>query len=72
MWVIVAMSLAFGDSPKLTVMPGPEYQTKADCLKAVHVHADFEGDKGGVQFSFCVPKDSVQIGPATADSGKHQ
>jgi hypothetical protein len=72
MWVIVAMSLAFGDSPKLTIMPGPEYQTKEDCLKAVHLHADFESEKGGVQFSICVPKDSVQIGRSSADNGKQE
>jgi hypothetical protein len=75
MWVIVAMSLAFGDGPKLTVVPGPEYQTEADCVRATHVHGDFDSRHGGVQFSFCVPKDSVQIGRASPepspDADKH-
>ena len=71
MWVIVAMSLAFGNSPKVTVMPGPEYKTKSDCIRAAHVHADFNSEEGGVQFSFCVPKDSVQIGGPSPDTDKH-
>ena len=70
MWVIVAMNLAFGDTPKLTVMPGPEYQTKAACIRAAHVHADFNSERGGVQFSFCVPKDSVQIGRADPNASE--
>jgi hypothetical protein len=72
MWVIVAMSLAFGDGPKFTVMPGAEYKTKDDCIQAMHIHADFDSEQGGVQFSFCVPKDSVQIGRASPDIDKHE
>jgi|GEM_PF-5830001 len=68
MWVIVGMSLAFGDTPKVTVMPGPEYKTKSDCIRAAHVHADFNSEQGGVRFSFCVPKDSVQIGRSGRDT----
>ena len=70
MWVIVAMNLAFGDTPKVTVMPGPEYQTKDECIRAANVHADFNSEEGGVRFSFCVPKDSVQIGRADRNTGK--
>lgn len=70
MWVIVAMNLAFGDTPKVTVMPGAEYQTKDECIRAAHVHADFNSEQGGVRFSFCVPKDSVQIGRAEPHGDK--
>ncbi len=62
MWVIVAVNLAFGDRPKLTVLPGPEFQTKAECLDATELHADFNQQKGGIAFSVCLPKDSVQFG----------
>jgi len=61
MWVI----LAFGDSPKITVLPGPEYQTESDCVRAAHVHADFDSQRAGVPFSFCGPKDIVQFGRAS-------
>jgi hypothetical protein len=65
MWVIVAVTLAFGGEQKLSVVPGPEYPTEAACVKATHVRGNFdsehvEGSK--LAFSFCVPKDSVQIG----------
>jgi hypothetical protein len=62
MWVIVAVNLAFGDMPKLTVLPGPEFQTKAQCIDASRVRADLNGQKGSIEFSMCVPKGSVQIG----------
>jgi hypothetical protein len=62
MWVIVAVNLAFGDAPKLAVVPGPEYASEAECVKATRVQADFNLEHGGFNFSFCVPKDSVQIG----------
>jgi hypothetical protein len=71
MWMIVAMSLALGDSPKFTVVPGPEYQTESDCLRAAHVHADFNSQQGGVQLAFCVPKDAVQIGRSSPIPDKH-
>jgi len=62
MWVIVAMHLAFGDTPKMTVLPGPEFQTEAECVKATRARADLDSQKGRVEFSICVPKGSVQIG----------
>jgi hypothetical protein len=64
MWVIVAVTLGFADTPKLTVMPGREFRTKAECLEAVRVKADFDQKGGSLDFSICVPKDSVQIGQA--------
>jgi hypothetical protein len=66
MWVIVAVNLAFGDAPKLAVVPGPEFQTEADCVRATRVQGGYDSQKGsgGLAFSFCVPKGSVQIGPA--------
>jgi hypothetical protein len=64
MWVIVAVNLAFGDAPKLAVIPGPEFQTEADCVRATRVKGgyDSQSGSGGFAFSFCVPKGSVQIG----------
>jgi hypothetical protein len=62
MWVIVAVTLAFADEPKLTVVPGAEFASEAECVKATRVQANFDGGRGGLNFSFCVPKDSVQIG----------
>jgi len=62
MWVIVAMSLTLADGPKFSVIPGAEYPTEAECVKATQFHADFQQDHGNLQFSVCVPKDSVQIG----------
>ena len=68
MWVIVAVSLALsGDTPKLKIIPGPEYQTEAECVKAVHFRASFDSEGGDVAFSVCMPKDSVQIGRAETD-----
>lgn len=65
MWVIVAMSLSLGGAPKLTVLPGPEFQTEAECVQATRVQGHFDSEKGGgnLDFSFCVPKGSLQIGP---------
>jgi hypothetical protein len=76
MWVIVAVTMSFSGEPKLSVLPGPEYPTEAACVKATRVHGNFdsehvEGSKFG--FSFCVPKDSVQIGaraPTDAPKGE--
>jgi hypothetical protein len=68
MWVIVTVTLGFGGSPKLSIVPGPEFPTEAACVKATHVRAKFDSDhadQGSLAFSFCVPKDSVQIGAAT-------
>jgi hypothetical protein len=62
MWVIVAVTLGFADTPKLAVVSGREFQTKAECLKAVHVKGNFDAQGGNLDFSICVPKDSVQIG----------
>jgi hypothetical protein len=74
MWVMVMVSLALFDSPKLTVVPGAEFATEADCVQASHVRLNFDSEKGGggAQFSICVPKDSVQIGklPENSDPQK--
>jgi hypothetical protein len=74
MWVIVAMTIGFGGSPKLTVVPGPEFPTEEACVQATHVHGNFDSDhveRSRIAFSFCVPKDSVQIGgPAPAEAKK--
>jgi hypothetical protein len=68
MWVIVAVSLAVsGDMPKLKIIPGPEYQTEAECTKAAHFRASFDSDGGSLKFAVCMPKDSVQIGRAESD-----
>jgi len=60
MWVIVAMNLAFSDAPKLTVVPGPEFKTEAECIQAVKVRGGFDSQGGGLEFSVCVPKGSVR------------
>jgi hypothetical protein len=74
MWVIVAVTLSFGGEPKLSVVPGPEFPTEAACVKATHVRGNFDSehaDQSRLAFSFCVPKDSVQIGPPSgAESEK--
>jgi hypothetical protein len=71
MWVIVAVSLALsGDTPKLKIIPGPEYQSEAECNKAAKFHASFDSQGGGVEFSVCMPKDSVQIGREEAAAEK--
>jgi hypothetical protein len=64
MWVIVAVTLAFADTPTLKVVPGPGFKTKDECLKAVRVKGNFDGQSGNLDFTFCVPKDTVQIGQA--------
>jgi hypothetical protein len=56
------VNLAFGDGPNLAIVPGPEFQSEAECVKATRVQANFDSQRGGVNFSICVPKDSVQIG----------
>ena len=43
MWVIVAVTLAFADEPKLTVVPGAEFASEAECVKATRVQANFDG-----------------------------
>jgi hypothetical protein len=72
MWVIVAVSLGLGDTLKLAIVPGPEFKTEAECVHATRVKGHFDSDKGGgaLEFSFCVPKDSVQIGKASPDADK--
>ena len=68
MWVIVAVSLALsGDTPKLKIIPGQEYQTEAECTKAAHFRASVDSEGGGLEFAVCMPKDSVQIGRADSD-----
>jgi len=68
MWVIVAFSLAVsGDSPKLKILPGKEFATEAECTKAMHARASFDSEGGGVEFTICMPKDSIEIGRADAD-----
>lgn len=73
MWVIVAVTLAFGGEPKLAIVPGPEFPTEAACVKATHVRGNFDSehaDQGKLAFSVCVPKDSVQIGPGAGADKK--
>jgi hypothetical protein len=71
MWVIVAMTLGLTGDPKLTVVSGAEYKTEQDCVRATKVHADFDSDHREIAFSFCMRKESVQIGaPAPSDPGK--
>ena len=44
-------------------------------MKATHVRANFNSehaDQGRLAFSFCVPKDSVQIGPGAATETKSE
>jgi len=68
MWVIVAVSLGLsGDAPKLKIIPGAEFQTEAECVKASHFRASFDADGGGLDFAVCMPKDRVQIGRADSD-----
>ena len=72
MWVIVAVTLAFTGQPKLTVLPGPEFQTEADCVRATHVRANFDSEHSDIAFSVCMPKDSVQIGPPASTKPESQ
>ena len=68
MWVIVAFSLAVsGDSPKLKILPGKEFASEAECVKAVHARASFDSEGGGIEFTVCMPKDSIEIGRVEAD-----
>jgi len=65
MWVIVAMTIGLGGDPRLSVVPGPEFQTEADCVRATHVRGNVDTDHAEdskIAFSFCVPKGSVRIG----------
>jgi hypothetical protein len=76
MWVIVAVSLGFGDTPNVKLVPGPEYPTEAACVRATRVRGRFDSEKGygGLEFSFCVPKGSLQIGqpsPPGAEEEDH-
>ena len=71
MWVIVAVTLSFSGEPKLAIVPGPEFPTEAACVKATHVRGNFDSEhaeKSNLTFSFCMPKESVQIG-ARAQAG---
>lgn len=73
MWVIVAVTLGFSGEPKLAIVPGPEFPTEAACVKATHVRGNFDSehaDQSKLAFSFCVPKDSVQIGPGAGADRK--
>ena len=74
MWVIVAMTLSFSGDPKFTVVPGPEFESEAACVKATRVRGNFDSQNvtdSKVAFSFCVPKGSVQIGQQ-AEPDKHE
>jgi hypothetical protein len=64
MWVIVAVTLSFGGTTKMTVVQGREYDTKDECLQAVRVRGNFDSQAGGgdLDFSICVPKGSVELG----------
>lgn len=74
MWVIVAVTLGFSGEPKLAIAPGPEFPTEAACVQATHVRGNFDSEhaeKSNLAFSFCMPKDAVQIGTrAQADAPK--
>ena len=71
MWVIVAVTLGFADTPKLKVVSGAEFKTKEECLRAVKVKGNFDLQGGNLDFTIRVPKDSVQIGQQTSpNSGK--
>ena len=74
MWVIVAVTLSFSGEPKMSILPGAEYPTEAACVKATKVRGNFDSDhaeNSKLAFSFCVPKDSVQIGARSgADAQK--
>ena len=72
MWVIVAVTLGLTGEPKLTVLQGAEYQTEAECVNATHVSANFDSDRKDIAFSFCMRKDSVQIGPPAPDANPPQ
>jgi len=63
MWVIVAVTLGLTGDPKFTVVSGAEYRTEAECVRATKVRANFDSDHGDIAFSFCMRKESVQIGP---------
>ena len=67
MWIIVAMTIGLGGDPRLTVVPGPEFHTEADCVRATHVRGNVDTDHAEhskIAFSFCVPKGSVKVGAA--------
>jgi hypothetical protein len=66
MWVIVAVTLSFGGTTKMTVIQGREYDTKDECLQDVRVRGNFDSQAGGggLDFSICVPKGSLQLGPS--------
>ena len=83
MWIIVAVTLGFSGEPKLAIVLGPEFPTEAACVKATHVRGNFDSEhaeKSNLAFSFCMPKESVQIGsragapsdkaPANTDKGQ--
>jgi len=70
MWVIVAVTLAFSGSPKFSVMPGPTFATKDECLRAQHLRSNFDSEGGTLDFSVCMPKDSVQIGAQAPNPSK--
>ncbi len=72
MWVIVAVSLGLTGEPKLTVLEGPQYQTEAECVRATQVRANFDSDRKDIAFSFCMPKESVQIGPPLSNPAPPQ
>ncbi len=66
MWVIVALVLTVGGSPKVTLIPGPEFATEADCVRATGMKGGFDRNGGGIGFSFCVPKGSFEVAPSAA------
>jgi hypothetical protein len=69
--VIVAVTLGLAGQPKLSVIPGSEYQTESECVQATHVRANFDADRRDVAFSVCMPKDSVHIGrPGATEPSK--
>jgi hypothetical protein len=76
MWVIVAVTLGFSGEPKLAIVPGREYPTETACVQATRVRGNFDSkraEKSSLAFSFCMPKESVQIGAASeAPSGDAQ
>jgi hypothetical protein len=70
MWVIVAMTIGLGGDPRLTAVPGQEFRTEADCVRATHVRANVDTDhaeNSKIALSFCVPEGSVKVG--AADTG---
>jgi hypothetical protein len=69
MWVIVAMTIGLGSDPRLAIVPGAEFSSKADCVRATHVRGNIDSDhaeNSKIAFSFCVPKGSVQIGASAS------